>query len=247
MNPKEKNLIISPVYNEEKTIERFYNNLREYYAQDILFIDDGSSDKSREFMLNIENSCTFIKRHNVRQGYGASLLSGFRFALRNGYKNIVTIDADLQHEPYHMARIFTLLSEHEVVLGSRYIKISDILNAPRERIVINRYISNLLEQVFSLRFTDPFCGYRGYNVSFLKKALLKDNSYGFSLEILLEIIRTKTAFIEFSVEAIYFNTERKFHDGLEDNRKRLLYYLEIISRKNKEIEHEEKITQAPRK
>ena len=65
------------------------------------------------------------------------------------------------------------------------------------------------------------------------------------LEILLEVIRTKTAFREVAVEALYPNPFRRFLDGLDDPRLRLLHYLSVIARKKREIEDEEKAAEAP--
>jgi dolichol-phosphate mannosyltransferase len=233
-----KNLVVCPVYNEDKTIEKFYHWLRSYYFEDVVFIDDGSFDKSKDFLCKVKNKNTFLIRHTQREGYGASLICGFEFALKNDYKKVVTIDADLQHNPYHLKTFFQQLDEYEVVLGSRYIRIDKFLDVPRQRLIINRYISKLIKNLFSISFSDPFCGYRGYTSSFLKKVHLKEKSYGLSLEILLELIKLKVPFKEIPVEAIYFDLSRKFLDGLDNPKIRLLYYLNIIAQKKKEIENE---------
>lgn len=234
-------LVICPVYNEQVYIKDFYLRLRNTYKGKVLFVDDGSTDTSREFLLEIKNKDTFVIRHSKRRGYGAALISGFEFALDNRYRIVVTMDVDLQHRPEQLPNFLNALRECEVVLGSRYIKITNFLDAPRSRITINRYISKLIKILFSVEFTDPFCGFRGYRDSFLKKVHLTELSYGIGLEILLEIIRTETVFIELPVEAIYFKDARKFLDGLDDPRKRLLYYLGVISRKRSELANEKKI------
>ena len=99
-------LVICPVYNEEKTVGPFYRWLRIYYHGDILFIDDGSQDASREILLYNKDQRTFMICHHNRYGYGAALLSGFRFAKDKGYGRLVTIDVDLQHNPEHIFRFF---------------------------------------------------------------------------------------------------------------------------------------------
>jgi glycosyltransferase involved in cell wall biosynthesis len=235
-------LVICPVYNEEARIEEFYSRLTTCYFGDIIFIDDGSTDSCRSFFNKVKNKTTFVYSHSQRKGYGAALISGFKFALDNNYQRIITIDADLQHEPEQINLFLRELMEWEVVLGSRYININRSLDCPRSRLIINRYISSLIKLLFSTYFSDPFCGFRGYNQSFLKKINLKEQSYGVALEILLEIIRTKTYFREIPVEAIYFKDIRKFLDGLDNSRRRLLYYLEVIAREKKELSNEEKIS-----
>lgn len=242
---RRENLVICPVYNEQATIKEFFRQLRRYYVQDVLFVDDGSTDTSRDFILTLGNKNTFLIRHPERLGYGTALLSGFQFGLEGGYRRIVTIDVDLQHNPEHIPRFFRELFECEAVLGSRYIRIDKYLDIPQQRLLINRYIAGLIKEVFGIKFTDPFCGYRGYRDSFLKKANLFDTSYGLGLEILLEIIKTGTRFTEIPVEAIYLNPNRTFLDGLDDPKKRLLYYLEIISRKLRTYNEEEIFSRKP--
>lgn len=231
-------LVICPVFDEGDYIQDFYWKLRNHYVADVIFIDDGSSDRSSEFLHKIRSQDTFLITHSQRYGYGQALLTGFKFALDYGYKRIVTIDVDLQHNPEHIHRFLRELYEYEVVLGSRYIRIDKYGEIPLSRLIINQYVSNLLEQLFATHFSDPFCGLRGYRDSFLKKADLRERSYGLSVEILLEIIRTHTSFKEASIEAIYFDTQRKFLDNLDNPRRRLLYYLEIIARKRRQIQRQ---------
>lgn len=226
-------LIICPVYNEQNTIKAFLRRLRRGYQGDVLFIDDGSTDEGKDFLLSIIDQNTFLKRNPKRRGYGAALIYGFSFALSKGYKRVVTIDVDLQHKPENIPLFLRELMEGEIVLGSRYIKISKARDVPRVRLTINRYIYKLINVLFSVEFTDPFCGLRGYNDSFLKKINLKELSYGIGIEILLEIIRTKAYFREVPIEAIYFKDVRNFFDGLDDPGKRLLHYLRVISDKRK--------------
>lgn len=238
---EDKNLVICPVHNEEDTLPRFYSRLREYYMQDVLFVDDGSTDRSKDFLSKANGERTFLITHPRRLGYGAALISGFDFSLENDYSKVVTIDVDLQHDPKHIPVFLEELSRKEVVLGSRYIRIGGCAEVPRERLLINRYVSGLLKELFSMSFTDPFCGFRGYRYSFLEKARLEENSYGFGLEVVLEVIRTGARFRELPIEVIYLDYSRKFLDGLNPSRKRLLHYLEVISRKKKGIYNEKNI------
>lgn len=236
-----KTLVICPVFNEQDAIEKFYFNLRENYSGDVLFVDDGSIDKSVDFLNRISLKNTFLIKHPKRRGYGAALISGINFSREKNYKKIITIDADLQHNPEHITRFLVELEEFDVVLGSRYAKKGVIADVPPDRFHINRHIAGLFELLFGVKFTDPFCGFRGYRNSFLDKICLKEHSYGFALEILLEIIRTGTFFMEIPVELIYLDSTRRFLDGLDDPKKRLNYYLEIIYSKKREMENEKKV------
>lgn len=237
----ENSLIVLPVFNEEEFLIEFYRELRESYQEEVVFIDDGSTDSSPDILQSLREEKTYILRHPQRKGYGASLITGFRFALEEGFRKIITIDVDLQHNPIHIPNFLKGLEEFQVVLGSRYLEAKEYAGVPRERFLINRYISNLIRVLFGIEVTDPFCGFRGYRDIFLKKLFLEETSYGISLEIILDLIKHSTEYLEIPIEISYPNPGRKFLDGLDDPRTRLLYYLEIISRKRREMEGEEKV------
>ena len=94
--------VLVPVYNEQDSIKTLYSelkeNLNELYKWEVLFLNDGSTDKSKELIAELVKS-----ENNVRQ---ISFLKnkGKSEALNMGFKNcngtyIVTIDADLQDDP----------------------------------------------------------------------------------------------------------------------------------------------------
>jgi len=215
--------------------------LRGVYKADVLFVDDGSCDASSVFLEGICDNRTFLKKNQMRRGYGCALREGFCFALDAGYEAVVTIDADMQHRPENIPFFLRHLLEWEIVLGSRYISIAKTLEVPQERLLINRYIAGLLKELFGVYFSDPFCGFRGYRASFLRRMQLNEDSYGAGLEILLEIVKAGVVFCELPVESIYFKDGRRFLDGLNNPQRRLLHYLEVISRKYREIAYEKKI------
>lgn len=242
----ESTLVVCPVYNERNYIAEFYSRLIDNYNGNILFVNDGSTDRGidglRSMLRETERGRVCILCHEMRKGYGAALLTGFRHALKNGYERIITLDADLQHRPEDIPRFMIALDGADVVLGSRYISGFAPSNVPEARWAINRHISALLEQLLFRRrfagFTDPFCGFRGYRREFLEAAHLEEQSYGISLEILLESVRVGASTTEIWVAPIYLNAQRGFHDGLNDPVKRLRYYKRVIAGKLRELEPE---------
>jgi dolichol-phosphate mannosyltransferase len=234
-----KNLVICPVHNEAPYLGSFLKTTRTHYAGDLLFVDDGSTDRSASLIEQACDAQTHLVRHSRRSGYGAALLSGFAFALKQHYDNIITIDADMQHDPRHLPDFLRQLQDHDVVLGSRYLQPKYIDNIPRERFLINRNILWVINTLFQAQLTDPFCGYRGYRTRFLQTCQLTETSYGFALEILLEALLHKRSIKEVAIEVIYLDRARVFLDGLDDAHKRFYYYLNIVKRKHKEyLDHE---------
>ena len=234
-------IVVTPVYNEERNLQHFYSQLRKVYSGDILFIDDGSSDESANIIRRFKDDRITLARHQIRRGYGHTLISAFEIALEGGYEKIITIDSDLQHRPEHIPEFASSLDHFDVVLGSRYLENKDFTDAPWDRFLINRYVNQLINELYGINITDPFCGFRGYRRRFLKKARFYENSYGFALEILMEMIRKNFSFTEIPVEMIYTKEKRDFENGFNDPVKRLLHYLKVIQPERKEIYEQEKI------
>lgn len=242
MTVEDKRLIISPVYNEAETILPFLESLRKTYNDDLLLVNDGSTDTSSRIIQSVNDKNIISISHEKRQGYGAALISGFNFALNNGYTCVLTMDTDLQHNPESAPLFFEMLQKFDVVLGSRYMNPGDLSHVPTERYQINRRVAGIIEILFSVRFSDPFCGYRGFRKDFLEYAEFEFPGYGFALETLTEIIRTGASFVEIPVELIYFDNDRTFMDGLNDPCIRYQYYLDVLYHKRKRLYEEENVS-----
>jgi dolichol-phosphate mannosyltransferase len=234
-------LVICPVYNENRFLQRFMHRLFSCCDAGVLFVDDGSTDGSADIIRRSVDGLSGkleLLSHERRRGYGAALATGFRYALRNGYDGVVTLDADLQHRPEDIGRFLNELEDAGAVLGTRYGYTKDTSPVPRARYLINRYVAGMLQRCCSVRFSDPFCGFRAYRASLLKRFRLDESSYGVCLEILLEIVRLQATFRELPIESIYLDFARTFLDGLDNPLTRLDYYRRVIRGKLSPV-HEE--------
>jgi dolichol-phosphate mannosyltransferase len=213
-----------------------------YCNSDVLFIDDGSTDGSGEMLHKIKLGWNIPRValivHPFRRGYGAALLTGFQYALKGRYSKVITLDADLQHQPEDICRFVSALDLFDVVLGSRYSDESTAASVPRSRFLINRYISAMLKKYIGASFSDPFCGFRGYRAGYLAGIRLHEQSYGICLEMLMEMIHCGANHCEIPVACIYVDSSRRFHDGLNDPLKRLDYYKKIVWNKLHELERD---------
>jgi glycosyltransferase involved in cell wall biosynthesis len=142
-------LTIIPAFNEENTIANVIRGAKEF--SDVLVVDDGSKDLTRE--ISTKNNAYLI-RHNGNYGYEKALETGFQEALRRGYRYVITLDGDGQHDPAIIKNIRDLLElGADVVVGVR------------------NYHQRWAESVFSAvsywlwRIKDPLCGMKGYRVS----------------------------------------------------------------------------------
>ena len=230
-----KTLVTLPVYNEARHVNEVLDEVRRF-ADDILVVDDGSTDGTRE-ILGARNDILKI-RHAANQGYGAALITAFGYAVSEGYDAIVTIDCDGQHEPKRIPELVVALADCDVVSGSRYLTVFDDNSAPPEdRWRINRIIITAeLNHQLGLRLTDSFCGFKAYRVEALKRLRLTEPGYAMPLQFWVEAKAAGLRIREVAVPLIYLDASRSFGGALDQAETRLSHYREVLQRSLQELE-----------
>jgi len=234
--PKTESLILIPIYNEQKYIFNVLRNVRKYSTEDLLIINDGSIDESKDIVEEIA-SCAKLKgkiviiNHPENEGYGKSLIDGINFARDNNYQYLLTLDCDEQHEPELIPQFFKEIKkgEFEIISGSRYLSFQKQIDVPPEdRYTINRKITELINEISGYRLTDSFCGFKVYRMEGLNKLELTEKGYGFPLQLWIQANKNNLTVKELPVSMIYKDKDRTFGNCLNDPEKRLDYYLKII-------------------
>lgn len=114
-------LAIVPAMNEAESLPAMLAELATVHPlEHTLVVDDGSIDETAAIARR--HGCRVV-RHPFNLGYGAALLTGYHYALRNGYPNIVQLDADGQHPASLVPTLLepVLNGTADVVVGSRYL------------------------------------------------------------------------------------------------------------------------------
>ena len=222
-----------PVFNEEKHLLEVLPHVRQY-SQDVLVVDDGSSDRTPHLLAEMEG--IHVIRHEKNQGYGAGLKSAFQFAIDNGYDALVTIDCDGQHQPKQIPAIVAGLwpsdgSVVDIVSGSRYLEIFDGDSVPPEaRRRVNVEITAQLNRCFNLSLTDTFCGFKAYRTEALAKFDITELGYAMPLQLWIQAVSHQMKIVEFPVPLIYLDENRSFGGSLDNSETRLAYYREVLKR-----------------
>ena len=222
-----------PVFNEESHINKVLDEVRKY-SEEILVVDDGSSDGTAERLAT--QTDLQIVTHQENQGYGAALRSAFLYAVEQGYDVLVTIDCDGQHEPRLIPDIAAAVFSDEetpvdIVSGSRYLKRFEGDSVPpKERRDINIQITQLLNGRLGLSLTDGFCGFKAYRVSSLPVFNITELGYGMPLQFWVQAVQAGLRTVEFPVPLVYLEEERSFGGSLDDGRRRLAYYRDVLER-----------------
>jgi len=191
--------IVIPAYNEEKVIGKVIDSLKKEGFQNILVVNDCSTDKTKEV---VKNKKVKIYNHIINRGLGGALNTGISAALKNGAKIIATCDADGQHDPKDVKRTVEFLQKEnlDVVIGSRLI---DSKGMPFSRKAINSGASFLTKALFGVYSTDTQSGLRVFSRSAAEKINIRTNKMEVSSEIIKEIGRNKLKFKEIPIKAIY--------------------------------------------
>ena len=155
---------------------------------DILVIDDGSVDQTKEVAK--QYGC-FLVSHKTKMGYGKCRKEMLQFAVDNGYEAVITMDGDGQHCPRLIPIFVTTLQSANglVVRASRYHPESIGNHIPPEWLELNKMVTNRINEITGWNLTDALCGMMGLPVYMVKEILpnLHYDCYGYAIEILLRL------------------------------------------------------------
>jgi len=204
-------LVIIPSYNEKDNIASLIDALFALPIDaDILVVDD-SSDETANIVKSkqLEQPKLFLNKRTVKTGRGSAVLEGFRFALQKDYRLIVEMDADFSHDPQELPSLLALAGPNTLVIGSRYLKESRIVNWPLSRTIFSRLANFYAESVLRIGIHDYTNGYRVYGREALQKlAPEKIQSQGHIVlsEIAYQLFRKGVTFRE--VPTVFVNRLR---------------------------------------
>jgi len=192
-----KTLIIIPAYNEEKKIKKVIDQCL-MYSNYVLAINDGSKDRTLKEIKKTKAIC-FNNKSNKGKGY--SLKKGFRYAIKNNFDVVITIDSDGQHNPKYIPKFLAEIEKgFDLVIGTRIKRQSDM---PYIRRFTNFFLS-LIFSFFSRKWIkDSQSGYRAIKVEILKDLDLLTNRYETESEILMKLGRKGVKFGKVIIPTIY--------------------------------------------
>ena len=119
-----KNLVFTATYNEVDNISAFLDIVLKIPSIDVLIVDDNSPDKTGDVIkqYQIKNKNLFLISRKGKEGLDSAHKIGFNFAKEKNYENLITIDADLSHDPQMIPQFLKTLDDKPFVIGSRYMK-----------------------------------------------------------------------------------------------------------------------------
>jgi glycosyltransferase involved in cell wall biosynthesis len=197
--------VLVPVYNEERTLEEIVRRVCAVpIAKEIIFVDDGSKDRSREILTRLQeenqqrsdplnNFTVFFQEQN--QGKGAAI----KAALGQVTGDVVIIqDADLEYDPKDYPSLIEPIQAGlaDVVYGTRF------AGGGAHRVLFfwhslgNRLLTLLSNMLTNLNLSDMEVGYKVFRADILKGIDLQSKRFGFEPEITMKLVKKGCRFYE---------------------------------------------------
>lgn len=194
--------IIIPVYNEEKTIEKVIDSVKQAFqdiACEIIVVNDGSTDRTHE-ICNADLGILYI---SLPQNNGKG------FALRNGFINArgsftAIQDADLEYNPEILRKLYEMTEEGMVIYGKRDRKQGYFLNK-----LGNAFLSWLCNVLYGSKLFDIYTCYKIIPTDILQTLELTSDGFEIEAEVTAKLLRKKVSIKEIPITY----TPRSFQEG----------------------------------
>jgi dolichol-phosphate mannosyltransferase len=188
----ERVVVIIPTYNECESLGLIVRRLNVAVpSADVLVIDDNSPDGTGDLAddLAAADSRIHVLHRREKAGLGAAYIAGFSWALDQGYRAVVEMDADGSHQPEQLPDLLGALGGADVVIGSRWIPGGEVVNWPRSRRLLSRGGNMYARLLLRIEQRDATAGYRVYRVATLRMIRLDEvesEGYCFQVDLTLK-------------------------------------------------------------
>jgi len=162
--------LVIPAYNEAlnlpDTVNAFHDELKKNGIEhEILVINDNSKDNTVEVLAGLQASIP-----ELRTIFNEPPHNGFGFAIRKGLENfsgdcVAIVMADLSDSPVDLVKFYEAFTTQKVdcVFGNRFAKGGKVIDYPRKKLLLNRFVNNVIAFVFRMRYNDATNAFKLYS------------------------------------------------------------------------------------
>ncbi len=182
--------VVLPAYNAAATLEETWKDIPEDIVDDILLVDDASTDETLTVAKRLGIETHF---HEANRGYGANQKTCYRLALEKQADIVVLLHPDYQYTPKLITAMCSMLAYgvYDVVLGSRILGQGALQGGmPFYKYVANRILTFAQNILVDRKHTEYHTGYRAYTRTVLEKIPYHKNSedFVFDNQLLVQVI-----------------------------------------------------------
>ena len=184
-----KIVVVMPAYNAAKTLEQTYSEIPREVVDEVLLVDDGSSDATVATARAL-GLTTF--RHDQNFGYGRNQKTCYREALRRNADVVIMVHPDYQYSPRLIVPMAGMIAygEYDVVLGSRILGTGTLRGGmPLYKYIANRLLTAIQNLVMGQKLSEYHTGYRAFSHQVLATLPIEENTddFVFDNEMLSQI------------------------------------------------------------
>ncbi len=184
--------IVIPAYNEKENILKLIKGIRKYLNCIIVIVDDSNNTDTQKILIKSKIKNLKYYNRGKKSGRGSAVLFGLRklIKFKKNINCLIEMDADLSHSPTELKRNLSFFYKNslDLLIASRYLKQSSIINWPISRKILSKLSNKLARLLLGVPVQDYTNGFRFYSRSASKTIISKCNKTGGGFIILSEII-----------------------------------------------------------
>ena len=184
--------IVIPAYKEAENIINLIKKIRKNLKCLIIVVDDSPDLQTKKAIVESKiKNLKYFKR-GKKNGRGSAVIFGFKklITMKKNLDCLIEMDADLSHSPTELKRNISFFYKHslDLLIGSRYLKGSKIINWPISRKILSKLSNTLAKILLGVPVSDYTNGFRFYSKAAAITVISKCNKTGGGFIILSEII-----------------------------------------------------------
>ncbi|MEN6450410.1 MAG: polyprenol monophosphomannose synthase [Thermoguttaceae bacterium] len=241
MTERSETLITLATYNEMENLPHLIEEISRFAPDvDILVIDDNSPDGTGQWCdrQRAENPRLNCLHRAGKLGLGTATIAGMKYAIQQGYKYVLNMDADFSHQPKYLPQILAGMDSPagplvDVMIGSRYVHGGGVEGWPLRRRAMSWAVNLYARWLLTLKPKDCSGAFRCYRTELLAKLdfdAIRSRGYSFQEEILWRLKRLGARFGETPI--VFVDRQRgvsKIHAGEAVAAARIILMLGVLN------------------
>ena len=197
-------LVFTASYNEKENIRKLILEIKDCLPEaSILIIDDNSPDQTKEIIKELQKNISQLDLiiREKKLGLDSAHRQAYEYAINYQYNYLITMDADLSHDPKELGNFLKNLENFSFVIGSRYVLGGKCL-MKGSRLMMSKIGNKIIKFFSGINCNEFTTSYRGFNINKLENFHLNnvnEGGYSFFMGTLFEISKKKFAIKEIPI------------------------------------------------